>query len=150
MVDSNPVSYAIAFNYLMLWEDSHPQSGKVTLDAGGYTQYGISSNAYPVLKARLMSGTLSLEEASDIYYRDYWETAWEKLYDTQAIANKLFQMKVNLGEGTFHSIMEGVSFIFSGAIPDFKSLCVAQIQHYTKAYAGFDNIPSGLKRRALG
>jgi len=56
-----------AFDRLMILEggySDHP------LDRGGETKFGISTRAYPGLKI----ASLTLEEAREIYLRDYWRS----------------------------------------------------------------------------
>lgn len=61
-------------------------------DRGGVTKYGISQRAHPTLSIE----ALTEAQARAIYQRDYWVPLWEKL--DQAVANKLFEMAVHLGQ----------------------------------------------------
>ena len=59
-------------------------------DKGGHTKYGISQNAYPGLDI----GTLTMDDAIELYYRDYWLAAnCSRLPSDLAIA--LFDSRVN-------------------------------------------------------
>lgn len=51
-----------AIEFVLKWE------GGETVDTGGYTKYGISKKRFPELDIE----NLTLEEAKDIYYREYW------------------------------------------------------------------------------
>lgn len=54
-----------AFRFIMRWEGEYSNDPN---DPGGETRFGISQRAYPDLDLT----TLTLEQAKDIYYRDYW------------------------------------------------------------------------------
>lgn len=63
-------------------------------DPGGETKFGISKRAYPDLN---ISG-LTLEQAKEIYRRDYWERAkCDQLHP--AVAFQVFDTAVNSGIG---------------------------------------------------
>ena len=65
---------------------NHPQ------DPGGETKYGISKRAYPNLDIK----SLTISDAKDIYYKDYWIPAkCEEMPQDVAIA--VFDMAVNSG-----------------------------------------------------
>lgn len=67
-------------------------------DPGGSTSFGISQRSYPELNIE----TLTLEQATLIYKRDYWNKIG--LQDVkQNFATALFDMCVNMGEG--HAIL---------------------------------------------
>lgn len=81
-----------AFSILMKHEGGlvdHPN------DPGGLTKYGISQRAYPALDIR----NLTLEQAAQIYRRDYWGPAGcDSVPD--ALRMDLFDMAVNSGVKT--------------------------------------------------
>lgn len=61
-------------------------------DAGGATKYGISKKAYPELDIP----SLTMQQAKDIYYRDYWSRCkCEYLPDALSVA--VFDYAVNSG-----------------------------------------------------
>lgn len=61
-------------------------------DAGGETKYGISKRAYPNLDIK----NLTIEQAKEIYHRDYWERCkCDFIPDALSIA--LFDFAVNSG-----------------------------------------------------
>jgi lysozyme family protein len=61
-------------------------------DPGGETNFGISKRAYPTLDIK----NLTIDDAKDIYERDYWRAAsCDRLPDVVAVA--LFDSAVNQG-----------------------------------------------------
>lgn len=63
-------------------------------DPGGLTKWGISQRAYPTLDI----ANLTLEQAKEIYKRDYWESCWcDKMPFAFAVA--VFDSAVNQGTG---------------------------------------------------
>jgi len=61
-------------------------------DPGGETNYGITKRGYPNLDIT----NLTKAEAIQIYHRDYWHPAYDRLVNEGA-AIKLFDMAVNMG-----------------------------------------------------
>ncbi len=59
------MSFEVAFNLLIEKEGGYVND---PYDRGGETKYGISKSAYPHLDIK----SLTLEQAKQIYYRDYW------------------------------------------------------------------------------
>lgn len=173
-VTPDTASFEEAFKFLMLLEDSHP-SGKVTMDAGGKTKYGISQHAYPSIDIE----SLTFANAKAIFYQDYWAySAWNvPLIPNQKVANKFFQIAVNLGVGTalhfgliaLHILSgAGLEFTFNpgqhlklSAIPAnalnaevyyrelFDILCGMQISRYMKDYHMLSKVPHGLVTRSF-
>lgn len=84
--------FDLAFAFLMKHEDSG-LTGKVTIDSGGVTRWGISQRAYPDVDIR----NLTLEGAAEIYKRDYFEPIHGYEIWFQVIASKLLDMAVNMG-----------------------------------------------------
>lgn len=68
-------------------------------DRGGETKYGISKRSYPHLDIK----NLTLEQAQEIYYRDFWFPALEKEYP---IAAEVFDTAVNMGKETAIKILQ--------------------------------------------
>lgn len=64
------------------------------VDPGGETKYGISSKAHPEIEDIM---ALELEDAIEIYYKDYWVPGKLCLINNQGVANKLLSMDVNAG-----------------------------------------------------
>lgn len=71
-------------------------------DAGGLTNFGISQRSYPAVDIR----SLTPATAAAIYHRDFWH------YDevtNQALANKIFDMSVNMGHTAISILQRCVS-----------------------------------------
>jgi len=66
---------------------NHPQ------DPGGETKYGISKRQYPDLDIK----NLTLRQAREIYYNDYWQIIKGNHIDNQEIAEQIFDFAVNAG-----------------------------------------------------
>lgn len=79
-----------AFQFLLPHEGGYVNDPE---DLGGETKYGISKRAYPNLDIR----SLTEEDAAQIYHRDYWQPQPFGLIISQRIANKVFDMAVNMG-----------------------------------------------------
>lgn len=62
-------------------------------DPGGETKFGISKRSYPAVDIR----ALTLDQARDIYKRDFWDTARLDEIEAQAIAEEVFDSLVNIG-----------------------------------------------------
>lgn len=62
-------------------------------DPGGETKYGISKKSYPKLNIKL----LTLQDAVNIYYRDFYTQCGCQLIGDDEIAWKLFDLGVNCG-----------------------------------------------------
>jgi len=64
-------------------------------DRGGETKYGISKRSYPNLDIR----NLSLQDAKEIYYRDFWQVNGLDNILKYEVAAELFDTGVNMGVG---------------------------------------------------
>lgn len=62
-------------------------------DPGGATNFGITQRTYPQLNIR----TLTVAQAKEIYYVDWWTKGPYESITSQAIATKLFDTAVNTG-----------------------------------------------------
>jgi lysozyme family protein len=75
-------------------------SGKVTVDRGGRTRFGIAQKFNPDLPIGFFDGTMpnsfALQIAEDVYRTKYWHPRYSDL-ESQIVANKLFDMGVNEG-----------------------------------------------------
>lgn len=81
--------FSKAFDFMIPHEGgyvNHPN------DPGGETKYGITKKVYPDLDIR----KLTLDQAKEIYRRDYWNK-WLEAITSQPVANKLFDLRVNMG-----------------------------------------------------
>jgi len=87
-----------AFAFVLLHEDP-TCSGKVTEDAGGRTRFGIAGRFHPDLPEEFFTGPAeeALAEAEKIEEQDYWRPMRLAEIENQNVANKLFDMAVNMG-----------------------------------------------------
>ncbi|HMC32711.1 MAG TPA: glycosyl hydrolase 108 family protein [Candidatus Angelobacter sp.] len=87
-----------AFAFALMHEDP-TCSGKVTEDAGGRTRFGIAGKFHPDLPEEFFTGPAeeALAEAEKIEERDYWQSMRLAEVENQNVANKLFDMGVNMG-----------------------------------------------------
>lgn len=87
-----------AFENTMLFEDPQ-RSGKVTNDAGGRTRFGIAEKFHPDLPEDFFSenSDQALAQAEALMEREYWQKAGLAQVEDQAVANKIFDMAVNMG-----------------------------------------------------
>jgi lysozyme family protein len=87
-----------AFLFTLQHEDS-TRSGKVTVDAGGRTRFGIAEKFHPDLPEEFFTGPAehALAEAEKIEEREYWEALRLAEVENQTVANKIFDMGVNMG-----------------------------------------------------
>jgi lysozyme family protein len=87
-----------AFLFTLQHEDS-TCSGKVTVDAGGRTRFGIAEKFHPDLLEEFFTGPAedALVQAEKIEEHEYWERMRLAEVETQNVANKLFDMGVNMG-----------------------------------------------------
>jgi lysozyme family protein len=87
-----------AFAFVLRHEDS-TRSGKVTVDAGGRTRFGIAEKFHPDLPEEFFAGPAedALAEAAKIEEREYWDAMRLAEVENQNVANKLFDMGVNMG-----------------------------------------------------
>lgn len=68
-------------------------------DPGGETKFGISKRAYPHLDIK----NLTIEQAKQIYRRDYWR--YDAIHDQQ-VATKVFDLAVNMGPARAHRLLQ--------------------------------------------
>jgi lysozyme family protein len=88
----------IAIERTMKFEDS-TLSGKVTFDAGGRTRFGIAEKFHPDLPGDFFTGPKeeALAESERLMTEEYWALMHLDDVESQDIANKLFDMAVNMG-----------------------------------------------------
>jgi lysozyme family protein len=85
-------------------------------DQGGKTKFGISQATYPNVDIE----KLTLDEAKHIYDRDYWIPFYLSEIVSQALANKIFDMSVNMRPRSWASIVQeaccdcGVNVVVDG------------------------------------
>lgn len=90
--------FSPAFDFVMQHEDAS-RSGRVTDDAGGRTRFGISKKFHPELPESFFTGPadVALKTAEEMLRRDYWDPMRLAELRDQKLANKLFDMAVNMG-----------------------------------------------------
>lgn len=98
-----PADFNPAWNFtLNLWEDPG-LTGKITVDPGGRTRYGISEKAHP---EAWQDGPPTLEKAAEIACNCYW-TPWSLyMLNDQDIATRVFDMIFNAGEHAEGKILQ--------------------------------------------
>jgi lysozyme family protein len=79
-----------AFDYLLKHEGGYVND---KADPGGETNSGISKRSYPNLDIK----NLTLEQAKEIYFRDFWLKGKYEQINDENIAIKLFDLGVNVG-----------------------------------------------------
>jgi lysozyme family protein len=72
-------------------------------DPGGPTNFGITQSDMPGVDMR----TITQQQAIDYYQEHYWKPLYSQI-ENQAVANKLFDMGVNLGVGTAIKMLQEV------------------------------------------
>jgi lysozyme family protein len=91
-------TFARALAHVMEWEGGYVNDPN---DPGGETKFGISKRAYPALDI----ANLRLDEAEDIYRRDYWDRIrGDELSPGLALA--MFDCAVNQGLGTAVKLLQ--------------------------------------------
>lgn len=101
--------------FTLKWE------GGLTTDSGGLTKYGISQKSYPDLDI----ANLTLEQAKEIYKRDYWDAM---KCDTFMFPEcmVLFDSSVNCGETQTKKWL-----IESEQNGGWRNILLLRIAHYT-------------------
>ena len=86
-----------AFSFTMDNEDRH-RSGKVTVDQGGRTRFGIAENWHHDMPAAFWTGPAedALHMAADVYRAEYWRPIRGSEIQDQRVASKIFDTRVNL------------------------------------------------------
>jgi lysozyme family protein len=79
-----------AFDYLLKHEGGYVNDAQ---DPGGETKYGISKRSYPNLDIK----KLTLEQAKQIYFCDFWLKAKCEEINDENIATKFFDLTVHTG-----------------------------------------------------
>ena len=83
-------------------------------DPGGETKYGICKRSYPHLDIK----NLTLDQAAEIYRRDYWEPLRLDDVKYQVIATECLDTAVNCGEGTEARIIQRAINLTNYPAPD--------------------------------
>lgn len=87
-------------------------------DAGGETKYGISKRSYPKVDIK----NLTKEQATDIYYSDWWAPHPYEQMKHDKLAAKVFDTAINMGAKRAHRFLQeaanqaGAKLTVDGAI----------------------------------
>lgn len=87
-------------------------------DPGGETKYGVSKRSYPNVDIK----NLTVEQAKDIYYRDFWLTGPYDQIACGPLAEKVFNTAVNAGNSRAFKLLQqavnkcGGNVIVDGAV----------------------------------
>ena len=81
-------------------------------DPGGETKYGISKRAYPNLDI----ANLTVEQATEIYYNDYWSKMNLDLLSDDLLKLHLFDMGVNAGIKTAVILLQRILSVVQDGI----------------------------------
>ena len=92
-------NFDIAFKKTMGFEGGYVDDKD---DSGGETKYGISKKIFPNLNIR----ELTLNEAKDIYNKNYWKKIKGDKINDQHVANNIFDCSVNIGVGSCVKIVQ--------------------------------------------
>ena len=107
-------------------------------DRGGETKYGISKRSYSKVDIR----NLTLRQAQEIYYRDFWKQSRMDLdrIDHYPIALELFDTSVNMGAGTGRRILQDALNLMNRNQKNYPDLVVDGIigRKSFEAYATVD------------
>jgi len=127
-------TFETAFNSLIQKEGGYIND---PYDRGGETKYGISKNTYKHLDIK----NLTLQQAKEIYYRDYWiPSKADKLPDQLAIMH--FDMAVNAGVKRANQILQralnkqGFNLVVDGIIGP-KTLSAVKKANLSKLLADY-------------
>jgi lysozyme family protein len=71
-------------------------------DAGGETKYGISKRSYPNVDIK----NLTVEQATEIYYNDWWNRLGYGRINDADLATKIFDTSVNIGPSRTHKMLQ--------------------------------------------
>ena len=90
-------NFTLALTFSLRWEGGDKYTND-PVDPGGETKYGISKRAYPDVDIK----SLTLEEATLLYKKDYWDKAGCESMEKQ-LAIVVFDSAVNCGVGRTRS-----------------------------------------------
>lgn len=115
--------FKTAFLFTLQHEDS-TRSGKVTMDAGGRTRFGIAQKFHPDLPEEFFTGPAedALTEAEKIEEREYWDAMRLTEVESQNAANKLFDMGVNMGVRQAAIYAQRAARVFEDGVIGTKTL----------------------------
>ena len=92
--------FAPAFAHTMKFEDDPRKPGRVSTEPSGCrARFGINEDAHPEMPAEFWTepAEQARTQAEKVFVRDYWDALkLDHLHD-QGVANKIFDMAVNMG-----------------------------------------------------
>src|SRR3954465_11988631 len=87
-----------AFAFMLPHEGGESDNPK---DSGGYTKFGIAQNKHPEVDVK----NLTIEGAKEFYSKYFWLPIYGKII-AQGVANKVFDLAVNMGPKQAHMIVQ--------------------------------------------
>lgn len=109
ILPENPDRFHLAFQNIMKEEGGYVDNPS---DPGGETNFGISKQAYPELNIQ----AITIEDAKNIYRRDYWEKIRGDELHSDALAIELLEEAVNMGHHTAISFLQAAVLASGGKI----------------------------------
>ncbi|MFZ0945686.1 MAG: glycosyl hydrolase 108 family protein [Syntrophobacteraceae bacterium] len=109
-------------------------------DPGGMTKYGISARSYPTVDIK----GLTRDDASAIYYRDFWQKYKLVTIQDPAIRAKVFNMGVLMGMKTALMLMVGCK-----DIDEYRQVCEKHFEAICIKHPECSKYLHGWTRRAL-
>lgn len=98
-IDDNTL-FMEAFKYTVGIEGKYVNDSN---DRGGETKFGISKRSYPHIDIK----NLTLEDAKEIYYRDFWDTPKMRLSAfSPKVSLELFDTGVNMGTSRARKMLQ--------------------------------------------
>jgi hypothetical protein len=92
--------FAPAFTRTMKFEDDPREPGRVSREPSGCrARFGINEDAHPEMPQEFWTGPAeqAREQAEKVFASDYWDALKLDQVDDQDVANKIFDMAVNMG-----------------------------------------------------
>lgn len=122
--------FEAAICHTLQWEGEYVNDPH---DRGGETNFGISQRAYPDLDIK----SLTLDQAREIYRRDYWDAVGLGLLRHKRLAIKVFDLGVNVGpkkavrwlQTAYNLIAPGPSLAIDGIIGPATARAVNGFAH---------------------
>jgi lysozyme family protein len=114
-------------------------------DPGGETNFGISKRSYPDVDIK----NLTQNEAMVIYRTHWWDRYNYGAIIPQAVANKIFDMAVNLGASRAHKIVQKVLQIDQDGIIGPATLAELNTQSSLKVIVGLQDTQAQFYRNLV-
>jgi lysozyme family protein len=111
------INFKIAFKEIIGIEGGYVND---TTDRGGETKYGISKRSYPNVDIK----NLTLKQAEEIYYNDYWFALKLDYINEVDIALELFDTCVNMGRWKASTMFQEALNLLNRNQISFKDLVI--------------------------